>query len=175
MVVADGDRAVADLLTHLATVYVPTRLGVRDPAARSLAYLGVCLPDLLSRAGIRLGVPGRLSFHDIVHTPAFLVLASAAAAQLFAGGWRIRAFLALLFGGLVHLLVDAGKDTLGLHGVLWGWPWSLQPGEWGLYLPEHTVYFMAPAVLSMVLARTIGRRWDDRGLPPPAGDSRSAA
>lgn len=152
---------MADLLTHLATVYVPTRLGVKDPAARSLAYLGVCLPDVLSHSGSGLhGVVGGLSFHDVVHTPAFLALAALAASQLFARGLRWTAFAALFLGGLAHLVVDAAKDYLGTNGVMWAFPWSLRRWEWGLFLPEHTVYFMAPALLAMVLARAIARARD---------------
>jgi hypothetical protein len=158
---------VADLLTHLATVYVPTRLGVKNPGARSLAYLGVCLPDLLSRAGSWMQRPGTLSFHDVVHTPAFLALTALAASQLFARGLRLTSFLTLFLGGLVHLVVDAAKDYLGSGGVMWAFPWTLRRWEWGLFLPEHTVYFMAPALLAIVLARTVGRARD----PLPAPDS----
>ncbi len=158
---------MADLLTHLATVYVPTRLGVKNPATRSLAYLGVCLPDVLSHAGTRLQRPGGLSFHDVVHTPAFLALAALAASQLFARGLRRTAFAALFLGGLAHLVVDAAKDYLGAGGVMWGFPWTLRRGEWGLFLPEHTVHLMAPALLAIVLARALGRARDDRSVRPP--------
>ncbi len=160
---------MADLLTHLATVYVPARLGVKDPAVRSLAYLGVCLPDVLSHAGSRLSLPGGLSFHDVVHTPSFLALGALATSQFFARGLRGRAFAALFLGGLVHLVVDAAKDYLGSNGVMWGFPWTLRRWEWGLFLPEHTVYFMAPALLAIVLARAVGRSRDDRPGRPPGG------
>jgi hypothetical protein len=159
---------VADLLTHLATVYVPTRLGVKDPAARSLVYLGVCLPDVVSHAGNWAGVHGSISFHEVVHTPAFVALAALTLSQLFAVGFRRMAFVALLFGGLAHLLLDAGKDYLGTAGLMWGLPWGLGRWEWGFFRPEHTVYFMPPALLAIVLARTVGRLRDDRmaGCPP---------
>jgi hypothetical protein len=151
---------MADLLTHLATVYVPTRLGVRDPAVRSLVYLGVCLPDLLSRAGMGIRVAGDLTMHDVIHTPAVQLLGALALSQLFVRGLRGPAFGALLFGGLMHLLVDAGKATLGTSGVMWGFPGSLRTGEWDLYLPEDAVYLMAPALLLIVLARRLGRALD---------------
>lgn len=161
---------MADLLTHLASVYVPTRLGVRDPAVRSLAYLGVCLPDVLSRTGLDIQVRGGLTVHDIVHTPAFLALAAFAASQLFASGLRKSAFLALWMGGLFHLCLDGGKGFQEGIGVLWGFPWSLKRWAWGFYLPEETVYFMAPALLVLVLARTLGRKKEDRSLRSPAAE-----
>jgi hypothetical protein len=153
---------VADLLTHLATVYVPTRLGVKDPAARSLVYLGVCLPDVLSHGGSLIGLDRETLFHDIVHTPAFLALAALAASQLFVTGLRRTAFVSLLVGGIAHLLLDAGKDHFGAEGVMWGFPWTLRKWEWGFFHPAYSVYFMAPALLAIVLAREVGRLRDDR-------------
>ena len=153
---------MADLLTHVAAAYVPSRFVVRDPRVRALACLGACLPDVLTRAGFFVVVPGGTTLHDVLHTPAAAALTSLAIALLVERTLRAKAFAALVFGGLTHLAVDAGKMSFDTGGVMWGFPFTRARWEWGLYVPEHTVYLMAPALLAILLAFALGRRLDAR-------------
>jgi len=150
---------MADLLVHVASAFAPG-LAFRDGRFRALLYLGVCLPDVLYKASMYLlGSPTWVC--EPTHSPLGLVPYCFAVALLFEEGWRKRAFWALLAGGWLHLLVDAGKSYMGSGVILWAFPFSMDRVELGWYAPEDTVFLMAPAaglILAGELVSRLARR-----------------
>jgi hypothetical protein len=148
---------MADLVTHVAVVFLPARTLMADARVRALVYLGACLPDLLYKAGVyALGAP--TWFCEPTHSPLGLVPICWAAALLFEERWRRRAFGALWAGGLAHLLVDLGKDYMGSGVILWAFPFTMDRVELGGYAPEDTLFFMAPAAVAIALVEGMARR-----------------
>lgn len=148
---------MADLVTHVAAVYLPARTLLGDARVRALVYLGACLPDLLYKAGLYLlGAP--TWFCEPTHSPLGLMPLCGAAALLFEERWRRRAFGALWGGALVHLAVDLGKDYMGSGVILWAFPLTMDRIELGWYAPEDTIFFMAPAAAVIGIVELFARR-----------------
>lgn len=140
---------MADLLVHFATAFAPGQ-ALRDGRLRSVLYLGVCLPDILYKSLLYLGgAPTWLC--EPTHSPLALVPWCYAAAMLFEEEWRPRAFGALLAGSWLHLLLDAGKDYMGQGVILWGFPFTMDRVEFGLYGPEDTATLMAGSVVAIAV------------------------
>ena len=148
------------MLVHFASAFAAGR-PLRDGRLRSIVYLGVCLPDLLYKSLLYLGgAPTWLC--EPTHSPLGLIPFCTAAALLFEEEWRKRAFVALLGGAYLHLLVDLGKNYLGSGVILWAFPFSMEAVELGWYYPEDTVTLMLPslgliAILELA-SRLRGRR-----------------
>ena len=127
------------------------------------------LPDLLYKGLLYLfAAPTWLC--EPTHTPLGLVPFCYVLAMLFERDWRARAFAALWGGSLAHVLVDAGKSYLGGGVILWGFPFTMDAWEAGLYAPEETILLM-PAALGLILLTELalsGRR------PRPTSPARSA-
>lgn len=146
---------MADLLTHVAAAYLPAR-PLRDARFRAVLYVGVALPDVLYKAGLYL-LGASTWCCEISHAPLPLAAICYAGALLFEEAWRRRAFAALLAGGLLHLLVDAGKDYLGQGVILWAFPFSMDRLELGLYYPEETALLMLPAAAVIAVVELVAR------------------
>lgn len=149
---------MADLLSHFATTFAPGQ-ALRDGRLRAVLYLGVCLPDLIYKSLYYLG--GATTWVcEPSHTPLGLVPICYAAALLFEEEWRARAFGALLAGSLLHLLLDAAKDYMGMGVILWAFPFSMHRLEFSIYRPQDTGVMMIAAlvVIAVVELGTLLRR-----------------
>jgi hypothetical protein len=154
---------MADLLVHFATAWLPAR-GLRDGRLRAVFYAGVCLPDVLYKALLYFcGAPTWLC--EPTHAPLGLVPWCYAIALLFEPEWRRRAFVALLGGSWLHLLVDLGKNYMGSGVILWAFPFSMDRIELGWYYPEDTVYLLIPAAAFLALAEGV-RAFASRAARP---------
>jgi hypothetical protein len=151
---------MADLLVHFASGFAVGR-PLRDGRLRSILYVGVCLPDLLFKTLLYLGnAPTWLC--EPTHTPLGQIPWCYAAALLFEEAWRKRAFVALLAGGWLHLLIDLGKSYMGSGVIAWAYPFSMQTAELGWYYPEQSVTLMLPSlgviVITELLCRALSAR-----------------
>ncbi len=155
---------MADLLVHAASAALSAR-ALRDGRLRALLYVGVCLPDVLYKGALYFWGASTW-FCEPTHSPLGLVPICYAAALLFEEEWRKRAFLALLGGSYLHVLVDLGKDYLGSGVIAWAFPFSMDTVELGAYAPEETVLLMAPA-LALILGLELAGR-----LRVPSGGAR---
>jgi hypothetical protein len=135
---------MADLLVHVASAYAVGR-PLRDGRLRSIVYVGVCLPDLIYKSLLYLGnAPTWLC--EPTHAPLGQIPWCYAAALLFEEAWRKRAFVALLAGGWLHLLIDVAKSYMGEGVIPWAFPFSMQTVELGWYYPDDSVYLMLPSL-----------------------------
>jgi hypothetical protein len=135
---------MADLLVHVASAFVVGR-PLRDGRLRSIVYLGVCLPDLLYKTLLYLGnSPTWLC--EPTHAPLGQIPFCYAASLLFEEAWRKRAFVALLGGGWLHLLLDFAKSYMGAGVIPWAFPFSMETAELGWYYPDGSVALMLPAL-----------------------------
>ena len=147
---------MADLLVHFATAFAPGQ-ALRDGRLRAVLYVGVCMPDVLYKALLYLGhSPSWLC--EPTHAPLGLIPICYAAALLFEEDWRPRAFGALLAGSWLHLLVDAGKDYMGMGVIPWAFPFSMDRIELGWYRPEDTGLLMLAAAVVVVVVEIGTRR-----------------
>jgi hypothetical protein len=155
---------MADLLVHFASGFAAGR-PLRDGRIRSIFYLGVCLPDLLYKLLLYVGnAPTWLC--EPTHSPFGLIPFCYVGALLFEEAWRPRAFVALLAGGGLHLLLDVGKNYMGHGVILWAFPFSMQAVELGWYYPEQSPLFWLPALV-VVAAVELGVRLRDRRPASP--------
>jgi hypothetical protein len=147
---------MADLLVHLATAVVGGS-PLRDGRFRAILYVGVCLPDVLYKLLLYAGgAPNWLC--EPTHSPLGLIPWCYAGALLFEESWRKRAFLALLGGSWLHLLLDLGKNYLGSGVILWAYPFSMTRIELGWYYTEDTVFLMLPAIAAIALVELVKKR-----------------
>lgn len=160
---------MADLLVHVGLAYPAVRL-LRDGRLRSLVYVGLCLPDLLYK-GLHylMGAPTWLC--EPTHAPLGLLPFCYLGAMLFERDWRARAFGALYAGSLAHALVDAGKSYLGSGVILWGFPFTMDAFELGLYAPEDTILLMPVALALIVLSELAFARRPRPRRPSAAADA----
>lgn len=89
---------------------------MRDGRKRALLWAGIVLPDAIAWALQGLfGAPAELA--TPLRSPLGLLPWCAAAALLFEPAWRGRAFIALLLGAWLRLLVDGP--------VYWAFPFTM--------------------------------------------------
>jgi hypothetical protein len=151
---------MADLLVHFASGFAAGR-PLRDGRLRSILYVGVCLPDLLYKTLLYLGhAPTWLC--EPTHSPLGLVPFCYVGALLFEESWRRRAFVALLAGSWLHLLVDLGKNYMGQGVIPWAFPFSMKTVELGWYYPEQSLSLWLPSLALIagveLISRLKGRR-----------------
>ena len=159
---------MADLLVHVGAAYPAARL-LRDGRLRALVYLGLCLPDLLYKS-LLYGLGASTWICETSHAPLGAVPFCYLLALFFERDWRARAFGALWGGSLAHILVDAGKSYMGSGVILWGFPFTMDMGEAGLYAPEEMILLM-PAALGLVLLTELAlsrRATSSRGPTAPS-------
>ncbi len=143
-----------DLITHTAIAHLAGKpFEIRKPSAhaaplRILLYIGVMLPDLMSRPWYILSP----SIHDWVvafHTPSGMLVTCAFASLLFERTLRKRAFTGLFFGSLLHLAVDClQKQVTGNN--FWLFPFSWKNFGIGLFWAGEAMPFV-PAWIALVL------------------------
>lgn len=97
---------------------------------RVLFYLGVILPDILTR-------PWYILFRDTydwtvaLHTPAGAVIICAILALLFEPGLRKMTFIYLTVGSLSHFVLDSLQTQL-INNNYWFFPFSWKPIGYGI-------------------------------------------
>jgi hypothetical protein len=155
---------MADLLVHFASGFAVGR-PLRDGRVRSILYLGVCLPDLIFKLLLFCGgAPTWLC--EPTHTPLGVIPYCYVGALLFEEAWRRRAFVALVGGSWLHLLLDAGKNYMG-HGVIaWAFPFSMDTVEWGWYYPEQSLLLWVPSLALIGATEAVARFRDRRPASP---------
>jgi len=132
---------------HYAAGRVATA-GARRTALRESLLLGVVLPDLPSKL---LDLLFELDWATTAsHTPLLWAAMAYVLAHAFSERLRLSAFLGLLLGGWLHILVDLGKDNMGLGTILLGFPFSWKTYGLDLYYPENSLAY-APWCLGAIL------------------------
>lgn len=131
---------MADLLTHVAIANLGAKAS-GDGRVRALVLVGTCLPDVLYK-GLLFGTGSSTWAAEPSHAPLPIVAFCWGASLLFEESFRPRAFVALLAGMFLHVLVDLGKDYMGQGVILWAFPFSMDRIELALYRPEETIYMM---------------------------------
>lgn len=123
---------------HFAVGYLVSR---RDRAALLPVWLGTFLPDLIDKPLMLVGYTpyGRTIGHSLFFWGATAVLGMLARAWRLA---RARTVLAVLVGGLAHLVVDLlddaamGLERSGYAFSAWmGWP-RTNPDMWSVRVPH---------------------------------------
>ncbi len=162
---------MADLFTH-ASIAVLARLYQRHPRGVATFVAGTCLPDL-SRVPATLLTRLRWDLPQIpewlcyvwapLHLPAGIAGMSFLAACLFPEDRRKTAFVNILAGGMLHLLVDLFQTHLGL-GYLLLFPLSDWDVEFGLIGSETTVLWV-PFLVPLTVAAAWWR-WGRRPTSP---------
>ncbi|MDM7924465.1 MAG: hypothetical protein QUS35_00425 [bacterium] len=154
-----------DLVTHAAIGYLIRRpveilRPSRDDASkRMLFFLGVILPDILSRP-IYILLPGLHDWVVAFHTPAGLLAASGLLASRFEKPFRPTAFRFLVAGGLFHFLLDCfQKQVTGNN--FWLFPFSYHDFGFSLFWAGDIVAF-APVWVGLAVLMEIGLRFGSR-------------
>ena len=136
---------MADLLTHVAVANLCGKSS-KDAQTRTLFLVGTCVPDITYK-GLHFLASSPSWLAEPSHSPLPLLFLSFGLAMLFAESFRKRAFAALYLGSLLHVLIDLGKSYSGQGVILWGFPFTMDRIELGLYRPEAAVYLMGAAAL----------------------------
>jgi hypothetical protein len=169
---------VPDLVTHMALgiflrrPYESLRPSADDAAGRTMFYLGILLPDLLTRPWYIL-FP---SIHDWVfalHTPAGMLAVSGLLASRFEKSFRSTAFRFLIAGGLLHFLLDGFQKQVSVNHF-WLFPFSYANCGIGLFWPGDAVA-LAPLWAGLAILLEIGLRLGRQHgpmetRPPEKGD-----
>jgi hypothetical protein len=151
-----------DLITHAAIAHLARRpFEFRNPSAnpvplRILFYIGVMLPDLMSRPWYIL-FP---ALHDWViafHTPFGMLVACAFASLLFERRLRKRAFGWLFLGTILHFITDClQKQVTGNN--FWLFPLSWKNFGVGLFWAGEAIPFV-PVWIALVLLMEFFFHW----------------
>jgi hypothetical protein len=143
-----------DLITHAAIAHLAgrpfeSRNPFADPGpARIFLYLGVMLPDLMSRPWYILSP----AVHDWVvafHTPAGMLAACAFLSLLFERTLRKRAFALLFLGSVMHFAVDCLQRQVTGNNF-WLFPFSWKNFGIGLFWAGDAIPFV-PVWIALVL------------------------
>ena len=146
---------MADALTHFATAYIPAK-GLKDGRLRAVLYVGVLLPDVLYKTLLYcFGASSWLC--EPTHSPLGAAVICYALALLFEESWRSRAFWALLAGSWLQILLDAGKNYMGMGVIPWAFPFSMDLFEFGWYRKEDSIYLI-PLSFAQLLPFEIATR-----------------
>ena len=129
---------------------------------------GTCVPDVAYKAlHDVLQVPR--DFAEATSTPAGVIVICYVLSFLFLEKERPGVFIGLVFGSLLHLLLDSLKAHLGTGASLAFFPVSFRSYGFEAYLPENSAYATVPAVAVALLAEWIFRRGGgSRGALPKA-------
>lgn len=151
---------MADLLTHYVSSRLPGEF-LGDPAARSTLALGVFLPDLLSKP-MEQALP--YMAWTASHTPLGAAFVAFAVTMLFAPAFRLKAFVTLFAGQLLHIAVDVGKDSQGFGSSFLLFPFSAAGFELGLYTSQDVFWFLPGNIFVLLALRFLARRLRNAGL-----------
>lgn len=148
-----------DLVTHVALghilrrPYEALRPDPDDASKRLLFYLGIILPDVLSRP-LYILFPGVHDWVVAFHTPAGLLAASGLLASRFEKPFRGVVFRFLAGGGLFHFLTDCfQKQVTGNN--FWLFPFSYHNFGYGLFWAGEAMTF-APVWVGLAVLMEIG-------------------
>jgi hypothetical protein len=141
---------MAALLVPFAMAFASGQ-ALRDGRLRAVFYLGVCLPEILHQ-GLRFLGDASTWARVPVHSPLGLLPWCYVAALLFEEEWRPRAFGALLAGSWLHLLVEAGCDSMSEGGIAWAFPFTMDRVGFALFRPQDArpLIFAAVVVIAVV-------------------------
>jgi len=137
-----------DLATHLASAYVAGRF-VSFRRSAVYFYLGVLLPDLVSRP-LHIVFPSTFWAAQSFHSPAVVFLFSWLISLFFRFDQRRKIFLALTASSVLHFLFDLTQKHL-VAGYLWFFPFSLNKYSVGWIKPDDFVRYL-PLTLLVVTA-----------------------
>jgi hypothetical protein len=136
-----------DLITHLAIAYLSNKW-LRIIRYSTLLYVGTILPDLLTVAPAILFPRIEYALFPF-HTPVGIFILCLLISFSFDEKSRFGAFLCLLAGCSLHLLLDLlQKHIQSAYTLLF--PFSWKRFEIGILLPDTIVRFM-PVWLLMIL------------------------
>lgn len=142
-----------DLITHAAGAYLARRgFGLTGYAV--LLYLGVMLPDLLSRP-LHILFPRYTWAAAAFHSPAGVFLACWLIALFFREDQRRRVFCFLFGGGMLHELMDLGQKHL-VGGYRWFFPFSKKEFSLGFFWPEDSVRVLPYTIILVLIVYLLG-------------------
>lgn len=153
---------MADLLTHYVSARIPGGF-LASPAARTTLVLGVFLPDLLGKA---------LGSHDLLpdhigapsHSALGLFLICWTLAMFFEEAFRLKAFVTLYVGSMLHVAVDLLKDNLGSGSAYLLHPFSVEGVELGLYQNENILWILPANLVVLWGLKRLAKRAQRAGL-----------
>ena len=128
-----------DLLSHLLSARIAgTALRSNRRGWLVMLLFGALLPDLLTRPFYILW-PATYWFVNPLHTPVGIFLTCLALSEFFIPAQRNVAFVMLLAGSALHLLLDLlQKHEHGGYALLFPFSWDRL--EFGLFWPEQTLW-----------------------------------
>lgn len=143
-----GAYGMPDLITHLAIAYLSNKW-LRIIRYSTLLYVGTILPDLLAVAPVIL-FPGIEYALYPFHTPVGSFILCLLISFSFDEKFRAGAFVSLLAGCFLHLLLDLlQKHIQPAYTLLF--PFSWKRFELGILLPDTIVRFMPMRLLVILL------------------------
>jgi len=137
-----------DLVTHTFTAYF-FGLHPRCRRFRWIFYLGVLLPDLISRP-IYILWPQWGGYSAATHTPVFAFIFCGLLSEFFAAPLRSPVRLALWAGCGLHFFLDLFQRHIGA-GYYWFFPFSWKKYELGWFWPESALP-LVPVWIVILLA-----------------------
>ncbi len=159
-----------DLATHLATAYLAGRF-VKLRRLAAVFYLGVLLPDLVSRP-IHIVFPSTFWMAQSFHSPVVVFLFCWLISLFFRADQRRPVFLALGAGSLLHFLFDLTQRHL-VAGYLWFFPFSLERYSIGWIKPDDYVRWLPLTLLVTVSVFLAGRLMTGKGGLKPGMERRA--
>ncbi len=129
-----------ELVTHISAAYL-VRRGTKSIAqTAALFYLGVILPDVLTRP-VNILLPPLYWFVRPLHTPLALTMVCLLLSYFFAETVRRKVFLSLIFGAYFHLVLDLFQKAIG-PAYPWLFPFSWRSFQIGLFWPEDSLVLL---------------------------------
>ncbi|MBF0588375.1 MAG: hypothetical protein HQL53_04535 [Magnetococcales bacterium] len=152
-----------DLFAHFSSAYLTMPRG-GDARKSALFIMGSLLPDLPARAMVI--VLGRV-FHveataalGVMHTPIGLLLLCYLLALLFEATYRRIAFVALMAGAALHLMLDLMQEPFYLGSYTPWFPFSTRTLHFDLFHYNDSVY-----LFPLLLILTLAKAWRERCRP----------
>ena len=143
-----------DLVTHTASAWFFLRF--RCPKCRSIFYLGVILPDLLSRS-LYILWPHLYGYTLAIHTPVMMFVVILWAGFLFDSQNRPMVRRWLFAGVSLHFFLDIFQRHL-YGGYYWFFPFSGKTSTWGLFDTETSIRWI-PVWLMILFSYEIWRKY----------------
>ncbi len=144
-----------DLVTHITLSHLIRRPFNRQQKSERtvplwiLFYLGVLLPDLLTRPWYIL-FPVTKDWTAPFHTPVGLLATTALLALFFEPALRKQAFIHLSAGAGIHLVLDGFQKQVN-GGNWWLFPFTWKQVRYGIAWPE-TFLHLIPVWIGAVVA-----------------------
>jgi hypothetical protein len=146
---------MADLLTHYVSARLPGGF-IGDPAARMTLVAGVFLPDLISKGLDHLPfIPDY--FQAPSHSILGLFVVTYVVALFFTEAFRVKAWITMYVGALLHVGFDSLKDNLGA-GMHVLHPFSLNGYELAVYYNENILYLLPSNIFLLFIIRFLAKR-----------------